>query len=439
MYIFWPIFFEKSEQPTKEQRENNEDPRKYWEIKFAWSEYKNKKWSPKKVSKDFLRSNRDPTPHAPQEPHDYSFKTRVRQGITGEQLSIECYGTTIGQKPPRTDSVNTTTTTTTNSQKIVSYYKAPTQASYWYWLKVYKDGWNLLQPAEIDDIKILMRSSATGTLYQTIKLDGNGEYPSFGGFVTITEPVDFYLESTTKQIKSVSDKWGFTGGLGVSIDLKAWSPTTTTTTTTQQVPGGPAFNPMQGLGEFTLDSCNGNLVLVQGPLALVPASLQPIAGTQLQNMTMVDLNSFDAMGNSAVLGRTPGTFRLLGSHQAQDYTATYISLPFFYQDESHAYAATRLPGGKVRFSAFYHPTICKFTVALNRLGVEGLLTLENQRVTDNAAAFSEYQPDTSKVDADFPREDVDFAHEGAYANYQLGAVFPCAFSDCDALEQESAI
>src|SRR5262249_8994334 len=97
LYLFWAIFTEKQEQHTKEQRQNNEDSAKYWEIKFAWSEYKNNKWSPKKVSKEPLRFDKDPLSvdpkdknYVPQKPQDFSFKTQ-----TGELLSIQCYGTTV--------------------------------------------------------------------------------------------------------------------------------------------------------------------------------------------------------------------------------------------------------------------------------------------------------------------------------------------------------
>ncbi len=101
LYLFWAIFTEKTEQPTKEQRKNNEDPRKYWEIKFVWSEYRNKGWSPKKLSKKSLRHYKYPyLPENPpmivaQELEDYSFMTRILQNEVGEQLRIECYGPSV--------------------------------------------------------------------------------------------------------------------------------------------------------------------------------------------------------------------------------------------------------------------------------------------------------------------------------------------------------
>ena len=46
LYLFWPIFLEKAD----EEVVDDEKPRRYYEIRIAWSEYRNGKWSPKRVS-----------------------------------------------------------------------------------------------------------------------------------------------------------------------------------------------------------------------------------------------------------------------------------------------------------------------------------------------------------------------------------------------------
>ena len=53
LYLFWLIFTEKArEVESKEPSEG--PPHMYWNIQLAWSEYKNKRWSPKKVSEKSL-------------------------------------------------------------------------------------------------------------------------------------------------------------------------------------------------------------------------------------------------------------------------------------------------------------------------------------------------------------------------------------------------
>jgi hypothetical protein len=55
LYIFWPMFTEKAV-PRSSPSNNNEPPRRYWEIKLAWSEYKHNKWSGKQISSEFVIS-----------------------------------------------------------------------------------------------------------------------------------------------------------------------------------------------------------------------------------------------------------------------------------------------------------------------------------------------------------------------------------------------
>ncbi|MDP1948655.1 MAG: neuraminidase-like domain-containing protein [Nitrospirota bacterium] len=442
LHLFWALFTEKSDQPTKAERENNEDPKKHWEIKFAWSEYTHKGWAPKKVSKDVLVHAKDPDPHAPQAPQDYSFKTRIRQSITGQQLSIECYGPTVTVIPGLTHSSTTETVTgpTINTQYIVSYFKRSTQPSYWYWLIFGKEDWMPLQPSEIDDIKILVKNPTTGQIYETLTLHSSGQYPGPGGFVTITEPVDFYVQSSSKQVEFVTNKIEFVGGLKVYIQLKAWAPSTTTTDTTKVDPSTKHNNAMQGIGEFALDDCHGTLALVQGPLALSPQRLEPIQGTHMQGMAMVEgvENGSNALGAMAVLGETPGaSFRLLLPHQG--YVASKFSFPFFFQDQYRTYYVPlkTVPSGgvggfKLRFNTFFHPRMCELTKSLKRYGVDGLLTLENQRVTDAGAEFMRYLPNASLVDLDtsddaIPTEDIDFRYEGAYSQYNWELFFHAPF------------
>ena len=94
MHLFWPLFTEKTRPATKAARDKGEDPATYWEIKFAWSEYRNKGWSPKRVTRDWLEQDVHLYPTNPlsdlnvrQEPRDFSFKARASDG----QLVIECY------------------------------------------------------------------------------------------------------------------------------------------------------------------------------------------------------------------------------------------------------------------------------------------------------------------------------------------------------------
>lgn len=66
LFLFWPEFMEKQESQvdtnqsveqagTGSSKISDLEPKKYWEIRLAWSEYVNGKWSPKQVSKEFVK------------------------------------------------------------------------------------------------------------------------------------------------------------------------------------------------------------------------------------------------------------------------------------------------------------------------------------------------------------------------------------------------
>ena len=68
LFLFWVEFMEKTEENSaamnRTAREGAEQtfaassPVRYWEIKLAWSEYKDKKWTPKQLSKEAVRTHR---------------------------------------------------------------------------------------------------------------------------------------------------------------------------------------------------------------------------------------------------------------------------------------------------------------------------------------------------------------------------------------------
>ena len=99
LYLFWPLFTEKQRQPTQKERNENADPAMYWEIKLAWSEYKNGTWSGKRLGKQVLQCPQTPIPRVKSlreetPPGCFTFRTRIEnQNDTDEQLSIACYVT----------------------------------------------------------------------------------------------------------------------------------------------------------------------------------------------------------------------------------------------------------------------------------------------------------------------------------------------------------
>lgn len=82
LFIFWPEFIKVEDSPTENSTDNTRNAADYpmshlgskqrWEIRLAWSEYVDDKWSPKKVSKEFLCSSKYDNVQ------DYTFRSNIR-------------------------------------------------------------------------------------------------------------------------------------------------------------------------------------------------------------------------------------------------------------------------------------------------------------------------------------------------------------------------
>jgi hypothetical protein len=93
--------------------------------------------------------------------------------------------------------------------------------------------------------------------------------------------------------------------------------------------------------------------------------------------------------------------------------------------QSHALAHNTHPpsAAKLKFETFYHPFVCHFMKSITRLGINGLLTEANQRLTSGDRDFfaHHYKP-TDHVLHPLPAETVDFDN-GPYAIYNQELFF----------------
>jgi len=107
------------------------------------------------------------------------------------------------------------------------------------------------------------------------------------------------------------------------------------------------------------------------------------------------------------------------------------SMDDFAPDDSATDSAKSL---KLRFHTFYHPHVCAFIRALKRTGIPGLLTLKQQQLSDFTQNGERQPGDNSRtvfkqtydpgqiIEANYPREDVDF-ERGAYSLYNWELFF----------------
>ena len=111
---------------------------------------------------------------------------------------------------------------------------------------------------------------------------------------------------------------------------------------------------------------------------------------------------------------TTTLYMILGPGNTLTAPTAVISAPG-YPSVNVQFAVIVPPIGVVtRFSNHLHPWVPSFIQSLNQAGIDGLLTLQNQFLTDQAGTASNfvqsYKP-TSSVEAPYPVEDVNFGYD----------------------------
>ncbi len=91
------------------------------------------------------------------------------------------------------------------------------------------------------------------------------------------------------------------------------------------------------------------------------------------------------------------------------------------------------PANQNLFQSFYHPYASEFLGQVNRQGMEGLLRREVEQLPSPNLQSPEqrftldYQPQSDTAASPFPKEDVDFDWQGAYAQYNWEIFFHAPF------------
>lgn len=466
LYVFWPTFSirqKETEVTMPEPGETMARGERALEIQIAWTEYKNGKWSPKKMATPFVSPLQHPDMPLGEENFKlFSFKTRIQTTSTGEkQLFIDCYGPVdiVSQQSASTGAMQETYlfSMRTNEAKTVS-------ASV--------DG-RVFQASDVNNVEIVARNATSGAQLSRTRFNGAGS-------ITITNTTGvaakYFMASAVYRLGEID----VTGQIQICRIVPDTSPLALSGNGTgalkpavigssalvapSSIGGGikvcdimsegvcefdlisigsapgpiTSTSPMQAIASFHFDDGQQSVRNLRSSNGI--STLEPIVGTRFENMMMVEYQNpnDDGLGESRMLRKTPGTFRLLG--MVHSYIPKALVPPIFFQDDLHTYFVNvPAPVPKVRFNSFYHAMVHNFFKELNHFGISGLLTLENQRLTDKKVAtelptaFKTYDPDPAKVDLGdstfsmAPREDVDFSYGGAYSSYNWELFFHAPF------------
>ena len=398
LYLFWPVFTEKAERNSQELLSGTE-PEKYFEVKLAWSEYYQGRWTPKQLSTECVKFE-DKIPEL--------LYTRILNDNTLEVYLVE-YGTnsitTEGNYISKYSweelgkfSFSGCNKAARNKEKEITGEKnyASFEDSY---EEVYKyeyeisEDYDIFYTSEEGNHGILLNHKLISPI---LRMEEN--FPRFlpgKSFFLQDEYKSYWVTSKPKRRKAIAEKPTFT----VAPELPIWVDDNTVTPWWEQLPQNPVED-----GVLDWDA----------PMVFDSFS----AGNETIPF------SFDMNGSS---GETI-TYKMQQSEDvAYQYVSSSLADKYFWYLKSDK---------SLKFHSFYHHYVCQFVKSLNKDGVDGLFTIENQQYTDDAAKFEALGPSTYYVDNPYPKEDVDFDLQGAYALYSWELFFHLPMLVANRLSQD---
>jgi Tc toxin complex TcA C-terminal TcB-binding domain/Neuraminidase-like domain/Salmonella virulence plasmid 28.1kDa A protein len=419
--VFWPIFTEKSRAATW-LGATSADTVKFWEIQIAWSEFKNKKWTAKRISKavveppnsiytvvhdtgqDDIRVIFEDSRSRPKE--DFTFRTLLTNGDLA--IRIYCHSNRMQ------NSVSTFTTI----DSVVLHFKESVD---WFFEHV---SWAPHRPfAEFSftgcnsEPEVILKSALINVTPLVVPLGSipnNMEFVDFGG--AIQESHLTLLEGNFP-ISVTSSSEGTFESSRLNILTLNKTPGTFNLLTAHQDRQFTAQRPF-----FFQDDRRAFLVLPEQPLGLNwsqpnEVGLESVAPIQFYYQQPVPVPD-------PVIPPVPGDLIVAEPSQEVDLVASSA-----VQLGQVGILAFNRPPKRYRFKPFYHPYVCPLLRELNRNGIDGLLQRPAQitphlflvppQVFDFDAT---YQPEPV-VAHPHPFEDVDFSYSGAYSSYNWELFF----------------
>ena len=397
LYLFWPIFREAADLNQAPPPRDSEPvrPEKRLEISLAWCEYKDGKWSAKKTSKAVILSS------------PYTGGERPRYTLT---TFVDGNGLFVGLME-RADEVGMSGFAVTGCNGELEVQDRPAAR---------EDLLGSLPFYALDHQQFTIETRIGLYLWN----QGEAEF----AFPTPQTPEELRGRGQGK-IRLTAPRQGFTTILGAPFFYQDRQ--RTYFVTPEQV--ADVVTQLQSPDRASLGYLSASMLA----FGALPAGATP----QSKQATQNGFVATDRANTGLIaLGDDPATRQT--SNDAPIYTGSTtvvsdsINSIVCPGDRSKDYSnkpARGQPGLKLRFRTFYHPHICEFIKALKRQGIPGLLTLDNQSLTDllpsgeptedpEKAVFCQCYNPTNFVDRRYPREDVAF-EDGAYALYNWELFF----------------
>lgn len=407
LLLFWPEFMEKHQENSSASGTTFEGiagktplslkPTPYWEIRLAWSEFREGKWTSKHVSEEFIRTR--PTSNGTLlQPHQCTFITVIDRIKDNKLLEIELYfkdseSPGAGGRFVLTDiEANIEARSGVRRRAYIST-RIPNNYDISF-MAVWENN-----PLLLGDAKYLRGKRYYGLLFShhVLTFETLRKYPFFyydDQRTYFVKPTDFL-----KRVNTINRP-----------DSLYYVPleTSKVQVSFQRIPASP-INPTSQEDEAVKDVVGNflNESLTKMPPNHTFSALPTVGSFNPQSRT---LNvKTDLMTTDRMIG---------GAFSGAEFERTDR-----YNDLLVAGFGTRWDIG-LKFRPFYHPFAGAFVSRLNQGGLSGLMEADTQLPDDLGDLFEQtYKPNTDRrlVQKPFPRVNVDFTEYGPYSlyNYEL--------------------
>lgn len=393
LYLFWPIFTEKADPPPTPDFTGGSpsgiEPQRYWEIRLAWSERKQSKWTTKRISSQFIREDfhlrymDDPAGFFFRIFIDAENNLHVLVLHLGVLLRVAFGGTTEFFRFDGCHAEPAITPAWGNWRYLLKLVTGTVFDRMFY----HEDGDRMLfLPAPRDTAAL---AKTPGIFLLLPYADGNriAEHPFF-----YRDDKRTFLIIPSDEIPPMMLNWS---------DALTMDPAHIPDLSKHYLEAAVSLSDTIGPGISPEDSA------IREPT--FPS--RPGFDESRPNLTVVDISPEDLLAHSDAIGRD-------------------LNLP---RTEK-----------RFCFKTFYHPYVCTFVRELNRNGVDGLL---QRQVQQNPQRFApglppsppfdfkkEYEP-LPVVIGEYPTEEVSFDEDDAYALYNWELFFHAPLMIADRLSK----
>jgi hypothetical protein len=446
-YLFWPIFAEKQEEKDivmPKAGEAIEKGNKYWEIQLAWSEYKNKKWSPKKISKekgeirprvekqdifsDVVFENGDLNIFlkysAISWPSSTSDRERSRQAVTAN-ASREAITTTTSREEP-TITIHELRFRFVGCEDKVDISSDFAEGSLLFLPGTQQEFMSFVHKRPTQSPLTLAELASTGhNLNYSPTLDATpGKFrvcPEWFQRFDAHAPIFYSDDARTffvipGDVLTPKRDWPFIDR--VRPDMLDLSDYYYAQPSPIRGPIGLAVNPVE---RMTYE--------LSFPMEVSVNAARAIRTSAVHDGTMTMGRSVDAESGVSLGSRPQSARTRSGAAKSAFMASNVVDILRGRGIDKSVYLPTHRWARQYRFETFYHPYLCLFIRELNRDGIDGLLQrsiqIEPHIFLNPPQAFefsATYKPKPVVIPP-YPQEDVDFSHGGSYAQYNWELFF----------------